>query len=71
MGFFFYTVVGVTCDVSGEEEGKTAEDEEELQLPGPDGVSPSPGKTGLSNTVDADGLSPGGDADTRGERLVG
>lgn len=62
--------MGVFCDVSGEEEEKTAEDEEELQLPELDGVSLSPGKTGLSNTVDADSLSPGGDADSRGEREI-
>lgn len=54
--------------VSGdEEEAAEEEDEDELQLPALDALSPSPGKIGLCG-VDQDSLSPGEDADTKGER---
>ncbi|XP_042247504.1 protein Wiz isoform X2 [Thunnus maccoyii] len=51
----------------GEEE-EAAEDEDELQLPALDALSPSPGKTGLCS-VDQDSLSPGEDADTKVHNL--
>lgn len=58
----------VVCYVLGEEE-EAAEEEDELQLPALDALSPSPGKTGLCSG-DQDSLSPGEDADTKGEREI-